>query len=222
MSTKRCYKQYCGLAKAIDVIGERWALLIVRDLMFGPWRYSDLLERLKGVTTNLLSKRLKDLEENGLIKKSHLSSVGSSHVYELTELGWELEAGILALSQFGFNYMHGGPHSDEQVDPGRALLNLKTHYRKKRKGVVTFCFNNEYSQGRQEYYQVSFSSAGVGIRCGKNMPVDVSIELSMRTYGDLAFRSADATKLETLRKLSVKGNRLIWTRFLDSFGLNYS
>lgn len=222
MSKKRCYKQYCGLAKSIDVVGERWTLLIIRDLMLGPWRYSDLLERLKGMTTNLLSNRLKDMEENGLIKKSQVSSIGSSHVYELTTLGWELEAGVLALSQFGFNFMHGGPQSDEQVDPGRALLNLKTHYRKKRKGIVTFCFNNEYSQGKQEFYQVSFSSAGVNVRFGKNMPVDVTIELSMKVYGDLAFRQADATELERQKKLSVKGNRLIWNRFLDAFGLNYS
>lgn len=222
MSNKRCYKQYCGVAKAMDVIGERWTLLIVRDLMLGPWRYSDLLERLPGMTTNLLASRLKEMEGSGLIKKTQLSSLGSPHVYELTALGRELEPAMLALNQFGFNYMHGGPKSDEQVDPGRALLNLKSRYRSRKKGFMTLCFNNEYAENRREFYQIDFSPAGVDIRFGKNTPVDACVELSMGTYADLAFRNANAKELEKQGKLSVIGEQKIWIRFLESFGLNAS
>ena len=222
MSKKRCYKQYCGLAKAMDVVGERWTLLIMRDLMLGPWRYSDLLERLPGVTTNLLATRLKDMEENGLIKKNQLSSLGSPHVYELTDLGRQLEPAMLALSQFGFNYMHGGPEPDEQVDPGRALLNLKSRYRNKQKGVVTLCINNEYAQNRREYYQIDFSPTGVDIRFGKNMPVTICAELSMKSYADLAFRNISSETLEKQRKLLITGDRKVWYKFLDAFGFNNS
>jgi len=220
VTKKRCYKQYCGLAKAMDIVGERWTLLILRDLMIGPWRYSDLLVRMKGITTNLLSIRLKDMEQNGLIQKTMFTSIGSPHVYELTPLGLKLEPVILGLSQFGFNFMHEGPQADEQVDPGRALLNLKTHYRTKPKGVVTFCFSTEKDNFEPEYYQVDFSKNGVNIRFGQILPSNVSITLSMKTYGDLAFRSADVAKLETQGKLSVQGDRKMWIRFLDSFGFN--
>ncbi len=220
MSNKRCYKQYCGLAKAMDVIGERWTLLIMRDLLLGPWRYSDLIERLPGVTTNLLASRLKEMEANGLIKKTQLSSLGSPHVYELTSLGRELEPAMLALNQFGFNFMHGGPLPDEQVDPGRALLTLKSRYRSKQKGVVTFCFHNEYAKDRQEYYQVNFSTAGVDIRFGKEHADTSCVELSLTTYADLVFRNASMEALEEQGNLLVTGDRKIWNRFLDAFGLS--
>lgn len=222
MSNKRCYKQYCGLAKTMDVIGERWTLLILRDLLLGPWRYSDLLERLPGITTNLLARRLKEMEGNELIKKIQWSSLGSPHVYELTSLGRELEPAMLALNQFGFNYMHGGPKSDEQIDPGRALLNLKTRYRNRKKGLVTLCFTNKLGKSRQELYQIDFSPDGVDIRFGKNTPADTCVELSVKTYADLAYRNANAKKLEKQGKLSVIGEQKIWTRFLQSFGLNNS
>ncbi len=220
MSKKRCYKQYCGLAKAMDVIGERWTILILRDLLLGPWRYSDLIERLPGVTTNLLASRLKEMEENGLIKKTQQSSLGSPHVYELTVLGRALEPAMLALSQFGFNYMHGGPNPDEQVDPGRALLNLKSRYDSKQKGVVTFCFYNEYAHDRQEYYQVDFSTAGVDIRFGKERADTPCVELSLNTYADLVFRNVSAKALEKQGNLLVTGDRKKWNRFLSAFGLN--
>ena len=81
-SSKRCYKQFCGVARALDVLGERWTLLIARDLLLGSWRYTDLMARLPGITTNLLAGRLRDMEANGLIRKYQQASVGSPHVYE--------------------------------------------------------------------------------------------------------------------------------------------
>ena len=64
-SSKRCYKQFCGVARALDVLGERWTLLIARDLLLGSWRYTDLMARLPGITTNLLAERLREMEANG-------------------------------------------------------------------------------------------------------------------------------------------------------------
>ena len=68
--SRRSYDQYCGLARALDVLGERWTLLVVRNLLLGPQRYSELMRGLPGITTNLLAKRLKDMEANGLIKRT--------------------------------------------------------------------------------------------------------------------------------------------------------
>ena len=69
MARRRSYQQFCGVARTLDVVGERWTLLIVRNLLLGPRRYSDLLAELPGITTNLLAKRLKEMEEADLIAK---------------------------------------------------------------------------------------------------------------------------------------------------------
>jgi len=222
MSSKRCYKQYCGLAKAMDIIGERWTLLILRDLLLGPWRYSDLLERMNGMTTNLLASRLKEMEENNLIKKTQLSSIGSPHVYELSELGKQLEPAMLALSKFGFNFMQNGPQADEQVDAGRALLNLKGRYRGKQKGLITLNIKEPSSNQSNAIYQVKFSPESVDIRHGENWEGVVSVSLTLKIYGDIAFRGVDASKLEQNSKIIIEGQRNIWIRFLDSFNFNHS
>ena len=222
MSSKRCYKQYCGLAKAMDIVGERWTVLILRDLLLGPWRYSDLLERMNGITTNLLASRLKDMEDNGLIKKSQQSSLGSAHVYELTELGKQLEPAMLALSQFGFNFMQNGPQIDEQVDAGRALLNLKGRYSGKRKGVVTLNIMSPTSDKIIDIYQVQYSPNAVDVRHGLSWVSEVSINLSLKTYADIAFRQEDVTALEKKSEILIEGKYKAWINFLDSFGLSHT
>ena len=90
----KSYQQHCGLARALDVVGGRWTLLIVRELLLGPRRYSELLENLHGMTTNLLASRLKAMRDDGLIEKSE-------QAYRLTDRGRELEAVVLALGAWG-------------------------------------------------------------------------------------------------------------------------
>lgn len=101
----RSYKQFCGVAKALDVVGERWTLLLIRELMPGGRRYTDLLRGLPGITTNLLAKRLQHLESHGLVARRALPVPASSTVYELTERGRALEPAVLALGAFGAAYL---------------------------------------------------------------------------------------------------------------------
>jgi DNA-binding HxlR family transcriptional regulator len=101
----RSYGQYCGLALALDQIGDRWTLLIVRELVTGPKRYSDLLAGLPGVATNLLASRLKGLESAGLVEIQTLPPPASSTVYALTEIGRELDEALLALVRWGGRFM---------------------------------------------------------------------------------------------------------------------
>jgi len=100
----RRYKQVCGLAVGLDVIGERWTLLIVRDLLMGPKRYSDLLGGLPGLGTNLLSTRLKTLEAHGIVEQRRLPPPAASTVYELSESGRALEETVLALARWGMRF----------------------------------------------------------------------------------------------------------------------
>jgi DNA-binding HxlR family transcriptional regulator len=99
--TERSYGQFCGIAQALDLIGERWALLVVRDLILGPKRFTDLERALPGVGTNVLSSRLKELERNGVIVRRVLPAPAAATVYELTEYGRELEPILLDLGRWG-------------------------------------------------------------------------------------------------------------------------
>ena len=103
---RRSYEQYCAVAKALDVIGERWTLLIVRDLVhLGPRRYTDLLEALPGIGTNLLAARLRTLEEAGVIRRRRLPPPAGTVVYELTEMGRGLEPAVIAIGRWGGQFM---------------------------------------------------------------------------------------------------------------------
>ena len=98
---KRGYNQYCAAARALDLLGERWTLLLIRELLTGPKRYTDLLHGLPGIGTNLLAARLKELESAAVIHRSELPPPAASTVYELSERGRELEDVVLSLARWG-------------------------------------------------------------------------------------------------------------------------
>ena len=125
----RSYGQYCGVTTAIELVSERWALLIIRDLLVGPRRYTDLKQGLPRIPTNILSARLKELQESGVIRRIPLARCGL--VYELTEYGRELEPIVLALGRWGFRSM-GEPKDDEIVTPDSLTMNLRTAFRPER------------------------------------------------------------------------------------------
>lgn len=109
----RSYDQYCGLARALDHIGHRWTLLIVRELLLGPRRFTDLREGLPGIANNLLADRLRQLQDDGLVSRRDLPPPAASTVYELTEAGRELREAVHALVRWGGRWMADGPRDDE-------------------------------------------------------------------------------------------------------------
>src|SRR5215211_4757632 len=102
---RRSYGQYCAMARALDVLGDRWTLLIVRELLTGPKRFKDLLEGLPGIGTNLLAGRLKDLAGAGVLRRTTLPPPAGSSVYELTERGRELEPVLMGLARWGLDLL---------------------------------------------------------------------------------------------------------------------
>src|SRR4051812_26753827 len=101
MPTRRKYGQGCGTAYALDLVGDRWALLVVRELVLGPKRFSDLRDGLPGIGPNVLSQRLKELEQVGVLRRRVLPPPAASTVYELTEWGAELEDVVVRLGRWG-------------------------------------------------------------------------------------------------------------------------
>lgn len=108
----KSYKQYCGLARALDVIGDRWTLLIVRELLIGESRYSDLLKGLPGIATNLLAARLQEMEDAGLITREELPPPAASTVFRLTPRGEDLRPVIRELGKWAGPLMTGRTKSE--------------------------------------------------------------------------------------------------------------
>jgi DNA-binding HxlR family transcriptional regulator len=98
---RRGYGQECSFATALDAVGERWSLLIVRELLLGPLRFSDLARLVGNAPTDVLTKRLRDLEESGIVRRRELDPPASTRVYELTELGRGLEQPLIAMGRWG-------------------------------------------------------------------------------------------------------------------------
>jgi DNA-binding HxlR family transcriptional regulator len=121
----RDYGQYCGVTRALELVGERWALLIVRDLLVGPRRYGELAEGLPRIPTNILATRLKELQAAGILRRAPRSRV---IVYELTPYGRELEPVVLALGAWGFQAM-GEPREDQVITPDSMTMALRTAFR---------------------------------------------------------------------------------------------
>jgi DNA-binding HxlR family transcriptional regulator len=114
----KSYNQYCPIAHALDVVGERWSLLIVRELIeHGPLRYSDLHANLTGCGTNILAARLKELERHGIVSRRRLPPPAASTVYELTEYGRELRPVMHVLAHWGARSL-GPPTDDVDLEPG--------------------------------------------------------------------------------------------------------
>jgi len=125
---RRSYGEYCGVAKALDVVGERWTLLVVRNLLLGPLRYSDLLRGLPGITTNLLAKRLREMEEAGVVERVRQTAHDGGAAYRLTDQGRGLEPVIHALGSWGFRRM-GLPAPEDHRDLAWLLVALRRRYR---------------------------------------------------------------------------------------------
>lgn len=110
------YPQFCALARASEILGERWTLLIVRELMLGPARFSDLQGGLDGISSSVLTERLSHLEDLGLLRRNYLEPPAASTVYELTEVGFGLKPAIFALIRWGGHFLFP-PRSDDRFDP---------------------------------------------------------------------------------------------------------
>ena len=124
----RTYGQYCGFARAVEVVGERWAFLIIRDLLVGPKRFTDLQRGLPGVPTNILTARLKELEQAGVVRRHLLPRPEKGIAYELTPYGKELEDAVYELGRWGAKSL-AEPRAGETVTPDSLVMALRTTFR---------------------------------------------------------------------------------------------
>lgn len=137
--TTRGYRQACAIASSLDLLGQRWTLLIVRDLLIGPRRYSDLLAGLPGIGTNLLAERLRALTKAGVIEQTALPPPAAARVYRLTEAGRQLEQPLVELCRWGLR--HGTPAVGEAAhDPRWTVLAMRAAFDPERaRGLSSSC-----------------------------------------------------------------------------------
>ena len=137
------YSQYCPVAHALDLVGERWSLLVVRELMSGPLRYTDLATALPGCGTNILAARLKELDRLGIVRKARLPPPAASTVYELTGYGRELEEVLHTLGRWGARSL-GPPAHDDVLRPGWSV------------NMARCTFDPEAARGFEARYELRF------------------------------------------------------------------
>ena len=190
-------------------MGERWTLLIVRNLLLGPKRYSDLLEGLPGITTNLLAQRLRELEREGLVLRRAAPSPIRAHVYELGDNGRALEPAIMELARWGNRFMTS-PDEDDTLNIGWGLLSLKRRYRGGLSLVAEFrigerCFELVFDPG---YLAVNERPAA---RPG------IVVSGALEDFRAWLFLGDKGAVLRQQRRLSVDGSDDDWAALLEAF-----
>jgi DNA-binding HxlR family transcriptional regulator len=209
---KREYGQFCGLARALELVGERWALLIIRDLLVGPRRYTDLRRGLPRIPTNILATRLKELEQAGVVHRRVLARPDGSIVYELTDYGADLEDAVLRLGRWGARSL-GDPRPDEIVTVDSMILAMRATFRP------------EGARGADVGYELRMGEVVLGIRVTGG---DLTVRAGAMPDADLVIESGPAIRALLARELSpadavaagdvrITGDPRLLDRFVELF-----
>jgi len=184
---KRRYGQFCGIAFALDLVGERWTMLIIRDLVLGPRRFKDLLDGLPGIATNLLAQRLRELEANGLVERVTLPPPAASTVYELTEYGRELEEPLYALARWGARSLPP-PDEDEDFYPDWGLNAFAALLDPHAARGLTATYVVRVAD---DVYTVRLEDSTVHVEVGATDEADLDFATDRETFFGLASRELD-------------------------------
>ena len=212
----RSYNQYCAIAHALDIVGERWTLLLVRELIVGPRRFSDLLADLPGIGTNLLAARLKHLAERDIVRRETLPPPAASSVYTLTELGRGLEPVIVQLHRWG-RRTQGPAGPDTRFRPAWAPLAMR------------LAFDPAAAAGVREVYEfrVDADVFHADVRDGVVRTAqtaaespDVVISTDAGTFSDVAMGRTDLAEAVRSGAAVLDGDWEAMLRLASLFGLS--
>ncbi len=199
----RTYGDRCGIARALDIVGERWALLVVRELLLGPKRFTDLRAGLSHIGPDVLSQRLRELEENGVIRRDKLPPPAASQVYALTERGRALEPVVLELGRWGSHAPV--PAEDAPLGADAMMLALKTMFRGQ---DLRATYEVRLGEDR---YAVRVDGDRLDIERGSAHGQDATIATDPGTLATVLWHGGAESDLR------VEGSRPSVSRFLDLF-----
>lgn len=212
----RSYNQYCGLAYALDIVGERWTLLIIRELMAGPRRFKDLLAGLPDISTNLLAERLKHLEQQGLLCRRVLPPPAGSTVYQLSALGYALEKTLLELGKWGSQFVPASPEGAAILPVGSYALTLKTFFRPELAQDINETYELHVDQ---EVLHVQIKAGEIYVRQGETLKADVIFYTDIASYLGLLQRKLQPEQAVAQGLIRIEGDSAALSRFLDLCGL---
>ncbi len=216
MSDRRSYGDGCSSAHALDLVGDRWALLIVRDLLLGPKRFTDLQAGLPHGSPNVLTQRLRELEESGVVRRRRLPAPASSNVYELTEWGAELEPIVLGLQRWGA----GSPSLPQDIPVGcdAAMLALKNAFDPAAAKGVRMDAEVRFPAGT---FRLRVADRTIDISRGPDDDAELVLETDPVTLEHVAFGMRSLTDAERRGALTVHGDRGQATRLLSLFAVPF-
>jgi DNA-binding HxlR family transcriptional regulator len=210
--TSRSYGQFCGFARALELVGERWALLVVRDLVLGPKRFTELRRGLPRIPTNILSVRLKELEDAGVLRRRVLPRPAAGVVYELTGYGQELEDIVLRLGLWGARSL-GDPRPDDIVTTDSLILALRATFLPEAAGELRAGYqlnlgdvviHARIDQGSLE--------VGEGPLAGADLVIETGPAIRALLAGELS--PGEAVQIGSVR---LTGDPDLLTRFVEAF-----
>jgi DNA-binding HxlR family transcriptional regulator len=181
MGSKRSYGEACRLAHALDLVGERWALLVVRELLLGPKRFTDLRKGLPRASTNILSERLRELEQGGVVRRRKLPPPISASVYELTHWGLELEPIVTRLGTWGARSPH--PPEDLAIGPDSIVLAFRSLFDAEAAAGLTASY--ELRLGGSDVFRVEVTDGELDVARGSASDPDGKIATDPATLAGL-------------------------------------
>jgi DNA-binding HxlR family transcriptional regulator len=209
MTTVRRYHDPCGIARALDVVGDRWALLIVRELIFGPKRFVQLRADLHGVSPNVLSQRLRDLENTGIVRRDVLDHPASVAVYELTARCRALEPILLELGRWGSQEALA---TTNELSINSLLLALKTVFDPLAGADASFGLGID-----GHWYALTVAGSSIEITPGRAERAAVTFETDVPTLRSVAFGRESLSRAERDGRLAVRGDRRLAEQFTRMF-----
>jgi DNA-binding HxlR family transcriptional regulator len=200
----RTYNQYCATARTLDVVGERWTLLLVRDLLTGPKRFGDLQKSLRGMGTGLLAARMKHLEREGLVEKITLPPPARTPAYALTEAGRELGPAVLALARWGTKWAMGERRDGETFHAGWAVLAMEAYFDAEAAAGVRAVY--EFRAG-DEVFHVRLADGTVEAAHGPAQLPDATLDMTDDVLVGLAEGRLSLAEAVRDKKITASGDR---------------
>ncbi|HEX6698455.1 MAG TPA: winged helix-turn-helix transcriptional regulator [Solirubrobacteraceae bacterium] len=213
-TSKRTYGDRSGVARALDMVGERWALLVVRELLLGPKRFTDLRAGLPHVGPDVLAQRLRDLEQSGIVRRGTLPPPAGSRIYELTERGRELEPVILALGRFGS--VAPFPPGEAEIGVDAVVIALKSLFAPAAADGPAARY--ELRLGEQRF-RVDVADRRLEIARGAAATPDATIEADPGALAGILWHGRKLDDARRAGELVLEGDRAAITRFLGLFPL---
>ena len=214
MTGKRTYGDRCGVARALDVVGERWALLVVRELLLGPKRFTDLRAGLPHVSSDVLTQRLRELGEAGVVAHRRLDPPGATQVYELTERGRGLEPVVLALGRWGSTAPVADAHA--AIGPDALAVALKTQFDPARAGALDASFELRLAG---QPFRARVAGGAFDIARGRAELPDAIVEADPGALAQVIWHGRDLGAAVRAGDVAVSGREPRVRRFLTLFPL---